>query len=228
MKPLATLLVALIALVSLPAQAEPPLLDDDWTIKPGASQEYTVTLTAPGTFQIEIRGVKHADKGFKVELSQQGTEIARTFRRTVNWSAGSHYLRIKNTENLLNRVTVHVRLSATQRSAAAPSSPTPQKVGECVETTVSRLGTRLQGGGGSPVPGSGTAIVFANGIGLVSYDIVPEAEDSKAGDSVTLCLSDIPKDCPPGDDRGRTYTVSNSRTKKKFSMANSQHSCGGA
>ncbi len=207
--------------MALPARAQ-PLLDDDWTIKPSSSQRYTITLAAPATVQIDIVGIKHAAKGFTVDMSDEGSEITRSYRRTVRWAAGAHIIEVKNTENLLNRITVHVRVASDQQLSARPPKPS-QKVGQCVETTVTRLGTRLVG-----TPGSGTAIEFANGVGLVSYDTVPEAEASKSGDSVTLCLTDIPSDCPNGDERGRTYTVTNKRTQQKFSMQNSQHSCGGA
>jgi hypothetical protein len=79
-----------------------------------------------------------------------------------------------------------------------------------------------------PILGSGTSIEFTNGIYLVSYDTVPEAESSKPRDPVKLCLISIPKNCPPGDNRGKVYTVTNLRTKKTFTLPDSQHSCGGA
>ena len=43
-----------------------------------------------------------------------------------------------------------------------------------------------------------------------------------------MCLTSIPKHCPPGDDRGRKYTATNLRTRGSWSMADSQHMCGGA
>jgi hypothetical protein len=58
--------------------------------------------------------------------------------------------------------------------------------------------------------------------------MVPEAESSKPRDPVKLCLISIPKNCPPGDNRGKVYTATNLRTKKTFTLPDSQHSCGGA
>jgi hypothetical protein len=99
----------------------------------------------------------------------------------------------------------------------------PAKVGQCVITKVSEIGTRLEG-----IPDSGTSITFSNGISLVSYDAVPQAVASKPGDKVKMCLKSVPQDCPPGDERGKIYSVTNLRTKKKFTLPDSQHQCGGA
>jgi hypothetical protein len=107
--------------------------------------------------------------------------------------------------------------------AASRAESVPKKVGQCVITKVSEIGTRLEG-----VPGSGTSITFSNGIYLVSYDNVPQAVASRPGDSVRMCLKSIPEDCPPGDERGKVYAVTNLRTKKKFTLPDSQHQCGGA
>ena len=109
------------------------------------------------------------------------------------------------------------------------AAPPPTRVGQCVKTSVSKVGTRLEDGTtGQPIPGSGTAIQFTNGISLVSYDTVPEAEASRTGDTVKMCLVSVPKNCPPGDNRGKVYTVTNLRTKKTFTLPDSQHVCGGA
>jgi hypothetical protein len=99
----------------------------------------------------------------------------------------------------------------------------PAKVGQCVSTKVAEIGTRLEG-----IPDSGTSISFSNGISLVSYDAVPQAVASRPGDRVRMCLVSLPQDCPPGDERGKMYSVTNLRTKKKFTLPDSQHQCGGA
>lgn len=96
-------------------------------------------------------------------------------------------------------------------------------VGQCTTTTVVRVGTRLVN-----TPGSGTAIQFANGVALVSYDTVSPAEASKPGDPVRMCLQSVPKHCPPGDERGKVYKVTNLRTRQSFTLPDSQHECGGA
>jgi hypothetical protein len=43
-----------------------------------------------------------------------------------------------------------------------------------------------------------------------------------------LCLTGIPDECPPGDDRGKTYKATNLRTKKSWEAMDSEHMCGGA
>lgn len=109
------------------------------------------------------------------------------------------------------------------------AAPPPTRVGKCSNTSVAKVGTRLMDGvTGKPILGSGTSIELTNGIYLVSYDTVPEAESSKPRDPVKLCLISIPKNCPPGDNRGKIYKVTNLRTKKTFTLPDSQHSCGGA
>jgi hypothetical protein len=91
------------------------------------------------------------------------------------------------------------------------AEPLPTKIGACSATTITDIGYRLD------TPDSGSAIVYANGGGQVSYDTIPEIHRSRIGDKVKLCLVSLPEDCPPGDDRGETWEA-----------ADSQHSCGGA
>ena len=45
---------------------------------------------------------------------------------------------------------------------------------------------------------------------------------------VLVCLVALPQDCPPGDDRGKTYAAANLRTLGAWSAADSEHMCGGA
>jgi hypothetical protein len=122
--------------------------------------------------------------------------------------------------------------SAQAASPAAPAPATepaaatnalPASVGECVQTTVQQVGTRLEG-----TPGSGSAISYANGGSQVSYDQVPGIDSSQAGDAIKLCLVSLPQNCPPGDDRGKVYSATNLRTGQTWSEADSEHSCGGA
>jgi hypothetical protein len=96
-------------------------------------------------------------------------------------------------------------------------------VGECLDTTVSSVGSRLEG-----MPTSGSAILYANGLSQVSYDAVPGIDHSHAGDRVHLCLTSTPHDCPPGDDRGKVYAAANARTGETWSAPDSEHMCGGA
>jgi hypothetical protein len=116
--------------------------------------------------------------------------------------------------------------------AAGPSQAAtelPKRIGQCSQTTISEIGTRLEDGGtGRPVPDSGSAVSFANGGSQVSYETVPPIVRSRVGDKVTMCLVFIPRHCPPGDDRGRQYKTTNLRTHQSWRLPDSQHSCGGA
>jgi len=103
--------------------------------------------------------------------------------------------------------------------------PTPyatarESIGACTLTRVDYVGFRAGD--------SGSVIEYANGLWQVDYNIIPGIRSSRRGDSVLLCLTDIPTDCPSGDDRGRTYKGTNLRTLESWSAINSEHSCGGA
>lgn len=118
-------------------------------------------------------------------------------------------------------------LSAIDVAASAASLPT--RVGQCADTTVQKVETRLvDGTTNAPVAGSGSAITFANGGYQVSYDQEPAVDSSRPGDPVRMCLASIPQDCPPGDNRGREYKTTNLRTHRTWSLPDSEHSCGGA
>ncbi len=105
----------------------------------------------------------------------------------------------------------------------AQAGDLPKKVGECANTTIKSVGSRLDG-----APDSGSAVSFANGGYQVGYDRVPAIERSKRGDPVSMCLVSVPQGCPKGDDRGRTYRTTNQRTHQSWTLADSTHSCGGA
>jgi hypothetical protein len=113
--------------------------------------------------------------------------------------------------------------------ASAREGRLPRHVGECVITHVKAVETRLEDGiTHEPLAGSGSAIRFTNGGYQVSYDMVPAVEASRPGDPARMCLSSIPEGCPPGDDRGRTYRVTNLRTHRSWSLPDAEHMCGGA
>jgi uncharacterized protein len=110
---------------------------------------------------------------------------------------------------------------------APESNSLPAKPGQCVTTQVASVTSRLEG----EPPGSfesGSAINFTNGGHQVSYEAEAGVIASKRGDRVVMCLTTIPRACPPGDDRGRYYTVTNLRTRASWSLPDSQHLCGGA
>jgi hypothetical protein len=113
---------------------------------------------------------------------------------------------------------------------AALAAVPPTQVGQCSDTFIQRVGTRLMDGQtGAAIPGSGTAVKLTNGIYLVSYEDVPQlSRDSRVEDKVKLCLLSIPENCPPDDDRGRFYSLLNYRTEGYVELPDSQHMCGGA
>ena len=120
-------------------------------------------------------------------------------------------------------------LAATLVLTSFPALPAfaagavPTKIGQCVQTSLKEVGTRLEG-----VPDSGSAVVYANGIFGIDYETVKAITRAKKGDKITLCLTSIPKDCPPGDDRGKFYSALDHRTKGKWNLPDAEHMCGGA
>ncbi len=117
-------------------------------------------------------------------------------------------------------VVLPVLLFATSVFAAGP---VPTKEGQCVATAIKEISTRLEG-----VADSGDAITYANGIYGVSYSRIDGLKGARAGDAIELCLTEIPDDCPPGDDRGKTYKATDLRTHKHWEAMDSEHICGGA
>jgi len=108
-------------------------------------------------------------------------------------------------------------------AGSASADPLPTQVGACAVATVKQVETRLEN-----MPGSGSAISYDNGGYQVSYDTVAAIDASRLGDSVKLCLISIPKNCPPGDSRGRIYGATNLRTHGQWTEPDSEHACGGA
>jgi hypothetical protein len=105
----------------------------------------------------------------------------------------------------------------------------PKHVGQCILKRVEKVETRLiDGATNQPILGSGSAIKFKNGGYQVSYQQEEAVDHSSSGDLVRICLVAVPKDCPPGDDRGRMYRTTNLRTRGSWTLPNSEHMCGGA
>ena len=101
------------------------------------------------------------------------------------------------------------------------------RVGQCQDTVIDDVGPRLQGPD-RPDEEYGTSVGFANGVYLYSYALEPPVARSRTGDRARVCLVSIPKHCPPGDDRGREYAVTNMRTGERWRLPDSSHRCGGA
>ncbi|HEX4736507.1 MAG TPA: hypothetical protein VH331_02990 [Allosphingosinicella sp.] len=118
---------------------------------------------------------------------------------------------------------------AAASASDVPHKAPPMRVGTCALTRVKLVGTRLvDGSTNRPVPGSGSAVEFRNGLGQVSYEQVPAVDHSRAGDPVYVCLMKLPRNCPPGDNRGKLYTTTNLRTLESWTLPDAEHMCGGA
>lgn len=116
------------------------------------------------------------------------------------------------------------RLAALQSSAGpTPAGGMPTRIGQCVQTTIAQLGSRLEG-----MPDSGSAASYANGGDQVDYDVSKAVSRWRVGDAVKMCLVSLPQDCPPGDDRGKVYVTTDLRTGGSWQAADAEHSCGGA
>jgi hypothetical protein len=108
-------------------------------------------------------------------------------------------------------------------TAATAHEPVPTKVGQCVMTKIRNVGTRLEG-----VADSGDQVIYTDGVLGVSYETIKGLKGARAGDAVKLCLVAMPDDCPPGDDRGKTYRATDLRTHHRWQAFDAEHMCGGA
>jgi uncharacterized protein len=122
-------------------------------------------------------------------------------------------------------IAAYARLGAPlSATSPAPDGPPPTVPGACSSTRVEAFGPRLDGADYD----TGTGIAFANGGGQVSYDREEGIIASRPGDPVEMCLLSLPKDCPPGDDRGKWYLTRNLRTGAVWALPDAAHVCGGA
>jgi len=113
-----------------------------------------------------------------------------------------------------------IACTATSASAADGGAVARERIGACTVTTVTSVGWRAGN--------SGSVIEYANGLWQVDYNIIAGIHNSRRDDRVRLCLIEMPKNCPQGDERGRAYEATNLRTHKSWSAINSEHFCGGA
>src|SRR5207249_646942 len=100
------------------------------------------------------------------------------------------------------------------------------RAGQCETAKIEWIGRRLELSDGDPPDGA--SAVLTDGVHQVSYDRVAAILSSRVGDPVRVCLMSIPRNCPPGDDRGRIYHVTNLRTGARWQLPDAEHECGGA
>jgi hypothetical protein len=102
-------------------------------------------------------------------------------------------------------------------------------LGTSVLTQVKWIGVRLEDHATHhPLPNSGSAVSFSNGVYQVSYDSIGQTIRAKVGDPAYICLMALPRDCTYRDDRGKIYTATELRTMESWTLPDSEHSCGGA
>ena len=131
------------------------------------------------------------------------------------------------------------RLSVLRSSTSNTAMQSPSRPGECVTTKIVEKSTRFEGA----IPGESGGeihVSLANNIGLYLTDIphlaphinanayMARTHDFAKGDKVKLCLLSLPQDCPPGDDRGKVYSVTNLKNQMSFTGVDAWHLCGGA
>jgi hypothetical protein len=111
-----------------------------------------------------------------------------------------------------------------------PSSILPAKVGECADTTITSITDRFGADLTPSKKGSdkGTFVRFSNSGVQVSLVKERSIVRSQIFDKVSMCLVDVPKGCPAGDNRGRVYKTTNLRTGESWSLPNDVRSCSGA
>jgi uncharacterized protein len=123
------------------------------------------------------------------------------------------------------------RLALFKSQGKRPTLGIPTHVAQCALTKIAAITTRFGDEltpPASDMNSSGSAVGYANGGRQVSYEYVAPLAESRIGDEVLFCLVSIPKDCPPGDERGRVYSATNLRTKGSWLLPDAQHMCGGA
>jgi len=123
------------------------------------------------------------------------------------------------------------RLSLFRARAEPPTSNLPGRVGQCTITKIASISTRFGEELRRPADdrdSSGSAVSYSNKGYQVSYSFVEPIAGSRIGDEVLLCLVSVPKNCPPGDARGKVYSATNVRTRGTWVLPDSQHMCGGA
>lgn len=99
------------------------------------------------------------------------------------------------------------------------------RIGECFSTTVKQVGTRLEG---DSEESNGASVAYADGHYQVDYESSPKTLGFRAGDPARLCVVSLPRGCPIGDHRGIVYKAVDRATRRTWTAADSEHSCGGA
>lgn len=160
-------------------------------------------------------------------------EAQRAWLKRRNACQNTHCIKVLYKQRLAELTAAH---PGPQRAAGLQLLTRP---GDCMETTIDNKQTRFEGSVPGQ-PGGEIAVSLAAGVGLYITAIphlsasqdqdvyMARTRDFAVGDRVRLCLDALPDDCPPGDDRGKVYTVTNLKNQLTFTGIDSWHSCGGA
>lgn len=99
--------------------------------------------------------------------------------------------------------------------------------GTCVSTKISKIGHRLEGNDDFSRQ-SGSAVTFANGVFLVSYNESKVVRAANVGDSVLLCPVATQQGCRATSAPTRTVLMMHRKTSNFWKAYTSSHSCDGA
>jgi uncharacterized protein YecT (DUF1311 family) len=190
------------------------------------------------------------------DLSALDDSLADAYRDALANTGAAGNLRAAQRQWLKSRNACQSKACLAQKYAArlttlgAPATPVPiapasraseppARVGDCADSVIAGKETRFQG----TTPGEAGGELFVrlgNGLTLYLIDVSlnppPESADRymystsdfAIGDRVRVCLTSLPQDCPPGDDRGKQYSVLNYKNQLSFNGVDSWHTCGGA
>lgn len=117
------------------------------------------------------------------------------------------------------------------------SSNLPTPIAECIETEIVDKIYRLWDPKDPKLPkredaiGKEIVLKLPNKMFLYTEhfgDTFLASANFAAGNPVQLCLVALPTDCPPGDDRGKRYSLLDRRTGFSGIYVDAWHLCGGA
>ncbi len=186
------------------------------------------------------------------ELSSLDDSLAALYKQALRQSSSASQIKARQRAWLKTRNTCksegcvrdayHQRLAELQATPAArptQSAAIPVRIGDCVTTQIEDKSTRFA----EATPGDTGGEMYVsltNSVGLYLTNIPhlpananPDAymartRDFAQGDTIRLCLISLPEDCPPGDDRGKSYSVTNLKNQLSFIGIDAWHTCGGA
>lgn len=117
------------------------------------------------------------------------------------------------------------------------AAPPPRLIGQCADSFVQSKRFRMVPSPGDPDYtrttddfGKEVVVKLTNGIGIYAGegDDFILSSNFAAGHKVKVCLESLPRNCPPGDSRGKAYRLLDYLTGARVAGVDSWHQCGGA